>query len=209
MQPVDLGSFDNSWYSPGRSLLVQVAWFILGAPLLRAGWLPFSSVRRALLRSFGSRIAPGVVIKPGVRVKYPWLLEVGENAWIGEDVWIDNLAMVRVGANACLSQGAYLCTGNHDWKDPAFGLIVRPITIDAGAWIAAKAIVSPGVHVAECAIASAGSVVRSDLEAYTIYAGNPAVPVGMRRLRDRVPGSAAVLQRGPAGSESSKLPAKS
>ena len=37
-----------------------------------------------------------VVIKQRVNVKYPWKLEVGDFSWIGEDVWIDNLATVKI-----------------------------------------------------------------------------------------------------------------
>ena len=183
--PVDLSSFDNSWYSPGRRTWVQALWFFFGLPLLRSSCIPSSSLRRFLLRLFGARVGKGVVIKPGVRVKYPWLLQVGDHTWIGEDVWIDNLAPVQLGSNVCISQGVYLCTGNHDWTDPLFGLVVRPIVIHDGAWLGAKAVVSPGVEVAECAIASAGSVVTRNLEASIIYAGNPAVAVRTRIVRQR------------------------
>jgi putative colanic acid biosynthesis acetyltransferase WcaF len=185
MPPVELGSFDNSWYRPGRSKLFQAMWFFIGLPILRSALIPSSGVRRTLLKLFGARVGSGVVLKPGLRVKYPWLLEVGENSWLGEDVWVDNLALVRIGSNVCISQGAYLCTGNHDWTDPAFGLIVRPIAIGDGAWIGAKAMLCPGVEVEECAVASAGSVVATRLEAYGIYAGNPAVRVKTRTIIPR------------------------
>jgi putative colanic acid biosynthesis acetyltransferase WcaF len=183
MSSIDLASFDNSWYRPGRSRLVQGTWFFIGLPILRSAWLPSSGIRRGLLRLFGARVGRGVVVKPGVRVKYPWLLEVGENTWIGEDVWLDNLAWIRIGSNVCISQGAYLCTGNHDWTDPAFGLIVRPVVVHDGAWIGAMAVICPGVEVGVCAVASAGSVVRSNLDAEKIYAGNPAVPIRERKIR--------------------------
>jgi putative colanic acid biosynthesis acetyltransferase WcaF len=183
MPPIDLSRFDNSWYRPGRSKFVQITWFFAGLPILRSAWLPFSSVRRSLLRLFGARVEGGVIVRPGVRVKYPWLLEVGQNTWIGEDVWLDNLAPIRIGANVCISQGAYLCTGNHDWTDPAFGLIVAPITIRDGGWIGAKAMLCPGVEVAECTVVAAGSVVAGKLEAYTVYAGNPAVAIRTRKVR--------------------------
>jgi putative colanic acid biosynthesis acetyltransferase WcaF len=136
-----------------------------------------------LLNLFGARVGLGTILRPGLRVKYPWLLEVGRNTWLGEDVWLDNLAPIRIGSNVCISQGAYLCTGNHDWTDSAFGLIVRPITIEDGAWIGAKVVLCPGVQVAACAVASAGSTVTSNLEAYTIYAGNPAVAIRFRTIR--------------------------
>ncbi len=182
MPSVDLSRFDNSWYRPGRSRLTQALWFLLGLPLLRCSWLPGSRYRRVLLRLFGAKIGRGVVIKPGVRVKYPWRLTIGAFSWIGEDVWIDNLADIRIGSHACISQGAYLCTGNHDWSDPHFGLIVRPIELADGVWVGARALLTPGVTLGEGAVAAAGSVVRSSIPAWEIHAGNPAILVRRRRL---------------------------
>ncbi|MCX6595973.1 MAG: WcaF family extracellular polysaccharide biosynthesis acetyltransferase [Acidobacteria bacterium] len=181
--PVRLSRFDNSWYSPGRPFLVQALWFFLGLPLLRAAWNPSSQLRRGLLRLFGARVGAGVVIKPGVRVKYPWLLDIGDHAWIGEDAWIDNLAQVTIGRDVCISQGAYLCTGNHDWTDPAFGLIVGAITLQPGAWVGAQSVICPNTTLQEGAIVTAGSVATGTLDAMGIYAGNPATKVKTRLIR--------------------------
>lgn len=180
---IDLSSFDNRWYSPGHSTFTRALWFFLGAPVLRTPLLPFSAPRRWLLRCFGAKVGRGVVIKPGARVKYPWRLVTGNHSWIGEDSWIDNIADVTIGSSACISQGAYLCTGNHDWSDPAFGLQARPISIGEGAWVGARALITPGVSLGECAIAAAGSVVTRDIPPYEIHAGNPARFVRKRELR--------------------------
>lgn len=180
----DLSAFDNRTYSPGRSLFWQAAWFFFGLPALRCTVMPSSAARRVLLRLFGAQIGNGVVIKPGARVKYPWRLSVGEHAWIGEDCWIDNLDQVTIGRSACLSQGVYLCTGNHDWKDPAFALRTAPIHIGEGAWIAARASLAPGSEIGECAIVGFGAVVSGAVGAYEIVAGNPAVRIGLRTIRE-------------------------
>lgn len=182
MRAPDLTLFDNSWYSPGRTPLVQALWFFFGLPVLRSRLIPFSFVRAFVLRAFGASIAPGVVLKPGIRVKYPWLLSVGANSWIGEDVWIDNLAQVGIGTNACVSQGAYLCTGNHNWADPAFALIVEPVALGDGSWVGARAMICPGVSLGECSVASAGSVVTRCIPPFEIHAGNPAGLVRHRRI---------------------------
>jgi putative colanic acid biosynthesis acetyltransferase WcaF len=191
MSAVSLSAFHNEWYKPGRSRFVQMAWFFAGLPLLRLPVLPLSSVRRALLVLFGARIGAGAVIKPGVRVKYPWLFEAGDNCWIGEDCWIDNLAQVTLGNNVCVSQGAYFCTGNHDWSDPAFGLIVRPIEVGDGAWIGAKAILGPGAVLGECAVVAAGSVVSRRVPAFEIHGGNPAVFMRKREVKNSSSAAAA------------------
>lgn len=183
MSTVSLGSFRNEWFQPGRSKAWQIAWFLFGATILRCRVLPSSGIRVRLLRMFGAQVGSGVVIRPGVKVKFPWHLRVGDHTWIGEDCWIDNLTTVELGSNVCVSQGAYFCTGNHDWSDPSFGLIVKPITVRDGAWVGAKAILAPGVVMDYCSIASAGSVMMGEAKAYGIYAGNPAVWIRTRRIR--------------------------
>jgi putative colanic acid biosynthesis acetyltransferase WcaF len=172
--PVKLALYDNSWYRPGGSFLKRTIWFFVGQPILRCSWMPFSGIRVVLLRLFGARIGKDVVIKPAVDVKYPWHLEIGSNCWIGERVWIDNLTTVRLGSNVCVSQGAYLCTGNHDWTDPAFGLIVAPIELADAAWVGARSILTPGTTLGIGAVAAAGAVVGGCVPDFHIVAGNPA-----------------------------------
>ena len=183
MTPVDLRTYDNSWYSPGRSVLWRSLWMFLGLPLFRSTWFASSAARCALLRLFGGRIGQRVVIRQHVTVKYPWHLVIGDDCWIGEQVWIDNLTTVRLATSVCLSQGAYLCTGNHDWTDPAFGLRIAPIELQQGSWAGARCLLMPGVRLGEGAVAAAGSVVSGSVPAFHIVAGNPAVFIKERRLR--------------------------
>jgi putative colanic acid biosynthesis acetyltransferase WcaF len=131
---------------------------------------------------FGARIGKGVVIKQCVRIKYPWLLEVGDYSWIGECVWIENHAKVKIGNNACISQGAMLLCGNHDYKKTAFDLVTGPITLEDGVWIGAKATVCPGVICSSHAVLSVGSVASKNLDPYGIYRGNPAIKVRERNI---------------------------
>jgi putative colanic acid biosynthesis acetyltransferase WcaF len=179
---VDLSRFDNSWYDPGRNRVVQALWFFVGLPLLRCSFIPFSAFRVHMLRIFGASVGRGVVIKPGVRIKYPWRLCIGDFSWVGEDAWVDNLASVTVGDNVCISQDAYLCTGNHDWSDPAFRLMIKPIVLKHGSWVGARATICPGVTLNTCAVAAAGSVVTRDVGVYEIHSGNPAQCVRIRQI---------------------------
>ncbi len=184
MGSVELRSYDNSWYHPGGSLPRRVLWMFLGQPCFGSKWLPGSALRVHLLRAFGAKVGSGVVIKPAVRVKYPWHLELGDDCWIGEDCWIDNLTKVRIGRNACVSQGAYLCTGNHDWSDPRFGLRIEQIHLGDGAWAGAKCILMPGTVLGSHAVAGAGSVVKGFVPDYEIHAGNPARRVRVRTIHE-------------------------
>jgi putative colanic acid biosynthesis acetyltransferase WcaF len=167
------------WH-PGAPVLIQALWFCLGTPLLAARWLPGSAWRVALLRGFGARIGAGCRLKPGLRVKFPWRLVVGDHCWLAEDAWIDNLAPVSLGDRVCLSQGVYLCTGNHDFRSPGFELRLGPITIGTGAWIAARAVLAPSTQIGSGAVVALGAVVSGPVPAGAIMRGNPAVVVGQR-----------------------------
>lgn len=182
MKKVELRGYSKVTGISGRSIIVRGLWFVANAVLLASSWFPLSSFKLFLLKSFGATIGQGVVIKPRVNIKYPWKLTIGDHCWIGENVWIDNLDEVVLGSNVCISQGAYLLTGNHDYTSDTFDLITKKITIENGAWIAAKSIVGPGVTVKSHAILSVGSVTSKDLEPYGIYRGNPAQLVGKRNI---------------------------
>ncbi|WP_162419548.1 WcaF family extracellular polysaccharide biosynthesis acetyltransferase [Cyclobacterium roseum] len=172
--------YDNSWYSPNRGRIIQILWYFVNVVLFINPLNPISSLKVCLLRFFGAKIGIGVRINPSVNIKYPWKLEVGDYSWIGEKVWIDNLTMVTIGSNCCVSQGAMLLTGNHNYKKSTFDLIVKNIHIEEGSWVGAKATVCPGVTCKSHSILAVGSVATSDLEPYTIYQGNPAKAIRKR-----------------------------
>lgn len=180
---VQLSQYDNRDYHPGAGILKRALWYVVNALIFHSWFWPGSTLKCAVLRLFGASVGTGVRIKPRVNIKYPWHLSIGEGAWIGEGVWIDNLTTVSIGSNACVSQGAYLLTGNHDYKDPAFGLIVKPIVIEEGAWVAACCVVCPGVRIGRQAILTVGSVLTRNALPNGIYRGAPAENVGQREIR--------------------------
>ncbi len=182
MTRVDLTRTSIGDYAPGRPFVVRALWLVVEALVLLNPLVTSYGLKRALLRAFGARVGRGVVIKPNVHVKYPWRLEIGDHAWIGERSWIDNFVKVRIGAHACVSQGAYLCTGNHDWSDPGMRRVVEPVVVDDGAWVGAFARVAPGVTVGREAVVTLGSVLLEDAAPRGVYQGNPAVRVKERRL---------------------------
>lgn len=181
MVKTDLSKFNNDWYQPGNPIK-RLIWFVVNATFFKTSLLPISSIKRGILKMFGARIGAGVVIKPCVNIKYPWKLTVGENTWIGENVWIDNLDQVDIGANCCLSQGALLICGNHNYKLPSFDLMVSPIILEDGVWVGAKSVVTGGVTIGSHAVLKLGSVCSGDLEPYKIYSGSPAEYVRDRKM---------------------------
>ena len=170
-------------YRPGRPYLVRAVWLIVEALILLNPVVVSYRFKTAVLRLFGATIGEGLLIKPGVHVKYPWRLSVGDNCWLGERAWIDNMEDVTLGSDVVISQGAYLCTGNHDWSDPVMPLTPLPIRVEEGAWIGAFAKVAPGTTIGAGSVVALGGVVFGDTEPWGIYRGNPAERIGTRALR--------------------------
>lgn len=177
----DLSTFSNDWYKPGN-IFKRGLWYCFNVAFLLNRYNPFGWSKKLVLRMFGAKIGKGVIIKPAVNIKYPWKLEIGDHSWIGENVWIDNLGKVKIGAHCCVSQGALLLCGNHNYKKSTFDLIVGDITLEDGVWIGAKAIVTGGVYCRSHALLTAGSVATKGLDAYQIYQGNPAVAIRERKV---------------------------
>ncbi len=182
MKKVNLQGFDNSsYYNPGP-LVRRVLWFFVGRIFVNT-YLPIPSAFKCfILRAFGANIGNGVVIKPKVNIKYPWFLEISDYTWIGEKVWIDNFVMVKIGSNCCLSQECMLLTGNHDYKSSGFELMPGGITIEEGAWVGAKSVVTPGRRIDSHGILTVGSILTKDIDAYEIWQGNPAAFVRIRNI---------------------------
>ncbi len=177
---VDLSRYDNSWFNPGKGFIIRTLWYFVNILFFANGLFPVSGLKVFFLRLFGARIGKGVVIKPSVNIKYPWNLKIGNFTWIGEEVWIDNLTKVSIGDNCCLSQGALLLCGNHDYKKDTFDLMVGEIILEDGVWIGADSIVTGNSICQSHSVLSVQSVAPLNMEPYTVYRGNPAVAVKKR-----------------------------
>ncbi|GHT53474.1 colanic acid biosynthesis acetyltransferase WcaF [Bacteroidia bacterium] len=179
-----LSSFNNSWYHPGQNATIRLLWYFANVLFFRSPFNPSSGVKVFLLRLFGAKIGKDVTVKPAVNIKYPWRLTIGNHSWIGENTWIDNLADVVIGNNCCLSQGAMLLSGNHNYKKSSFDLITGNIVLEDGVWIGAQSMVCPGVTCKTHSVLSVHSVATADLESYTIYQGNPAKEIRQRIITE-------------------------
>ena len=178
----NLAGFNNDGYAAGAGVFKRVLWVLVNAAFFQSS-IPYPMwLKKACLRLFGAKVGKGFVIKPSVTIKYPWKLFIGDYVWIGEFAWIDNLDQVIIGNHVCISQGAMLLCGNHNYKKSTFDLITGSIVLEDGAWVGAKSLVGPGVTVESHAVLSVQSVATRNLDAYTIYRGNPAIPVGRRNI---------------------------
>ena len=178
-----LDQFDNSDFDPGN-FAKRTLWVLVSGIFFQT-WFPWpSQLKAAVLQIFGATIGKDLVLKPRVTIKYPWKLTIGNHVWIGEQVWIDNLAEVTIGNHVCISQGALLLCGNHNYKKQAFDLITGPIALEDGVWIGSKSAVAPGITCHSHSILTLGSIATSNLEAHGIYQGNPATLKKHRTIED-------------------------
>lgn len=183
MKQVKLNSFTAEGFDKGANTIKQALWYFTNSLLVRASWNPFMGLKIILLKAFGAKIGKGLVIKNNVCIKFPWKVTIGDYVWLGEYCWIDNLDEVKIGDNVCISQGALLLTGNHDYTMESFDYRNASINIENGAWLGAKTVVCPGVKVGSHAILTVGSIATKDMEAYGIYQGNPAQLIRKRFIR--------------------------
>jgi putative colanic acid biosynthesis acetyltransferase WcaF len=180
--PVDLASYSSAAFDRGAGRVRESLWLLVSLFLFHLCPVSLSPLKRLVLRAFGAKIGRGVVIKPQVKITFPWKLEIGDFVWLGEECWLLNLERITIGNNVCISQRAFLCTGNHNYRRPSFDLIVKPIMVEDGAWLGAGCWVGPGVKIGSHAVLSACSMASSDMEPWGIYQGNPAVFVKRRTM---------------------------
>jgi putative colanic acid biosynthesis acetyltransferase WcaF len=171
---MNLAGYESN-YNHKKSLLIQAVWYFVSLLVFESALFPFYSFKIRLLKMFGARIGKGLVLKPKVFIKYPWMLEVGSDVWIGEGVRIDNLAKIKIGSDVCISQNAFLLTGNHDYRSATFDLMIGSITIEDEVWVGASAVVCPKSTLSKGTVVGVGSVISGTTIVNQVYRGNPAI----------------------------------
>ena len=178
MQKLDHFKLPSSFR--GKNALICQLWWLVQSclfatsPQFMYGW------RNFLLRAFGANIGNGVIVRPTVRVTYPWKLTVGDFAWIGDHVELYTLSEISIGAHTVVSQRSYLCTGSHDPASRTFKIYAKPIIVEEGVWIATDVYVAPGVTIGRNALVGARSSLLTDAKANFVYVGSPAKSIKQR-----------------------------
>jgi len=151
-------------------------WWLISSLFFSRPFTP-SYLRSLILRIFGARVGTGVIIRRGVRVHFPWNLEIGNDCWIGEEVWFINHEKITLGSNVCISQRSIICSGGHDYRSASLEYAHKPVTIRDGAWVCLDAKVLPGVTIGECSVVSAGEIARKSLPDYSMLVGGQVRPI--------------------------------
>jgi len=163
----NLADFSTGDYDKGRTLSWRVAWFVAQNLFFDRWWFP-ARLRPNLLRRFGAKVGDGCLIRHGIRVHWPWNLELGDNVWIGEGAWLHSLVEIVVENDVCISQRAAIVTGSHHHLDPQFSYDNGPIVLRSGCWVSAGAMVLRGVTVGRQSVVGAGAIAYRDLPDHTM-----------------------------------------
>lgn len=164
-----------------EAILIRV-WEVVWTLFVR--WLPkpFYRWHVLLLKLFGCKIHGHVFIAPTARIYAPWLLEIGNKSCLATRSEVYNLGPVRIGEGVTVAQYAYICNGTHDLSDPILPLLVGDIAIGDNVFIGTKAIILPGLTIADASVIGAGAVLTKDTAPFYIYAGNPARFIKKRNI---------------------------
>lgn len=173
MPSLDINSNRSARKYSRKELMLRVLWGFGKIPF-KFSPRPCFGFRRWLLRCFGAKVGQRTNIYPSALIYYPWNLEIGEDAAIGEWALVYNLGPVTIGSRTTISQRVHLCAGTHDYKDPAMPLLKPPITIGDEVWVCADAFVGPNVTIGDRAIVAAAAVAVKPVAVGTIVGGNPA-----------------------------------
>jgi len=155
------------------------AWGVVELLLVSNPWQISSRLRRAALVAFGARIGHGVLLRPRLRVRFPWKLVIGDRSWIGEDVWLHNQDQLTIGSDAVVSQGTFITTGSHAFRRD-MALVTEPVVVGDGAWVTARCIVLGGSRIGTSAVITPGTVVRGDVPAGMVFGQESGVVLGPR-----------------------------
>ena len=167
----------NNFKSSRDFNLIGVAFWWLISNLIFVNAFTPGSLRPTILRIFGATVGTGVSIRRGVRVHFPWNLEIGDDCWIGEEVWFINHEKVTIGSDVCISQRSIICSGGHDYRSASLEYAHKPLIIKDGAWVCLDANVLPGVTIGECSVVSAGEIARKSLPDYSMLVGGQVRPI--------------------------------
>lgn len=176
---MDLSTYNYSFSLKNK--ILRLIWNIVSLILFR----PFSTRlfkkwRVLVLKCFGAKIEWSSHVYASVKIWAPWNLEIGVNSSLGPRVDCYNQGKISIGANTVISQETYLCASTHNYTKKDFPLILKPIIIGNGVWVAAAAFIGPGVSINNQAVIAARSVVTKNVESNSVVGGNPAKHIKYR-----------------------------
>lgn len=146
--------------------------------------VPFHSIRNLFYRAAGVKIGKDSFIHMGARFYNPAGIEIGEGSIIGDHVFLDGRAPLKIGNHVDIASQVLIYNSEHDINSNGFDPIEESVEIGDYVFVGPRAIILPGVKVGRGAIIGAGAVVTKNVDPFKIVGGVPAKEIGERKNKN-------------------------
>lgn len=142
-------------------------------------------IRNLGFRLLLARVGRNTFFDYNVYVKFPWLVEIGDEVSInrGVEFYPDFQGghKIVIGNDVRIAPHVRFYASGHNLADISQHL-GKAIIVEDHVWIGAQAIILPGVVIGHNAVIGAGSVVTDDIPPWSIAAGVPAQIIKTRQI---------------------------
>src|SRR4051812_40081116 len=133
--------------------------------------------KNALLKELFGSTGKNIYIEPTFRCDYGYNIHVGENFYANFNCVFLDVCEIRIGDNCFIAPGVHIYTATHPLNaqerisGAEYGI---PVSIGHNVWIGGRAVINPGVHIGNNAVAASGAIVTSNVPDNVVVGGNPA-----------------------------------
>jgi len=142
-------------------------------------------MRAAVWRLFCMRIGSGTQLLGGVVILCPSGVSIGKRVTVNVGCRFDGNGGLTIGDDVLFGPNCQILTANHRFSRHDIpmkyqGIDCKSVEIGNDVWFGVNVIILPGIRIGDGVIIGAGAVVTSDIAPFTIVAGVPARPIGLR-----------------------------
>lgn len=148
------------------------------------GHIPLHFVRNLFYMVAGVKLGSSSTIHMWANFFYPSGIKVGRDTIIGDHVFLDGRAPLKIGDHTDIASQVLIYNSEHDINSEDFGAILAPVEIGDYVFVGPRAIILPGVKIGKGAVVAAGAVVTENVDDFKIVGGVPAKVIGERKNKD-------------------------
>ncbi|MCD6298163.1 MAG: acyltransferase [Deltaproteobacteria bacterium] len=142
-------------------------------------------IRKRYLKKHFKACGAGLVLHEDLRFRNIQNLSLGDSVRIGPGCFVQAAGGVTIGNNVLLGPRVMICSTNHVYalrEMPIMeqGYENRPVSIGDDVWVGANAFILPGRIIGRGCVVAASSVVKGNIQPFSVMAGNPARKVKTR-----------------------------
>ena len=127
-------------------------------------------------------------IVPPFYCDYGSHISVGKNFFANYNCTLFDVGRITFGDNCMLAPNVAIYTAGHplhpDSRNSGYEY-GADVVIGSNVWIGGSVVITPGVHIGDCCVIGAGSVVTKDIPAWSLAAGNPCRVIREITEKDR------------------------